>query len=332
MNESLQQRCEYLIKNDELLRQSSRLEYEYLIKLGALLYTFAERDVDPAKIKECQEILKQKVGMFSGFRGSLGLVVRVKMSLADDPEAYADAMIDAYNTLKGNRKLVEESLTMAAMTICDLCPPDQLEEVTENVHDLFDAFREIHPWITNDAQATFIALMVLAGKDVNETAREAEQIFQLLKENACISSSTAQTVAMVLALSDKPIKEKIERFFALYEACKNAKHEVDKGKSMAIYAAFADVDMPIDELVAQIGEVDDWLKGKKGFGALGVGASQRRLIASSLVLEDYQKNGQAVVSTGASSAVTQAIVTDLVLIIVSIIVTSIVVNSIIINS
>ena len=95
---------------------------------------------------------------------------------------------------------------------------------------------------------------------------------------------------------------------------------------MTIYATYADLDVNRAKIVAEIGEVDEWLKGKKGYGALGVGANIRRLIAAMLVLEDYQEENTAMVST--TNAVAQAVIEELVLILISIIVTSIIVSSV----
>ena len=84
---------------------------------------------------------------------------------------------------------------------------------------------------------------------------------------------------MVLTLSDKPADRKLESFFKLYEACKAAKHATSRDKAMVIYAAFADSDLDPDEITAAVSEVDDWLRGQKGYGAFSLGTSERRLFA-----------------------------------------------------
>ena len=95
---------------------------------------------------------------------------------------------------------------------------------------------------------------------------------------------------------------------------------------MVIYAAFADVDKDLNEIAASIGEVDNWLKGQKGYGAFSLGTSERRLFAASLVLMDMQAGGAAA-SSGVTNAIAQAIVEELVLILVMIILTGIIVST-----
>ena len=100
---------------------------------------------------------------------------------------------------------------------------------------------------------------------------------------------------------------------------------------MVIYAAFADADYDLNETVASIGEVDNRLKGQKGYGAFSIGTSERRLFATSMVLKDLQAGGAAA-SSSVTNAITQAIVEELVLILVMIILTGIIVSSTIGNS
>ena len=136
---------------------------------------------------------------------------------------------------------------------------------------------------------------------------------------------------MVLTLSDKPASQKLASFFRLYEACKAAQHATARDKAMVIYSAFANSDIDLSETVASIGEVDDWLKGQKGYGAFALGTSERRLFAASIVLEDMQA-GQAAAVSSVTTAISQAIIEELVLILVVIILTGIIVNTAVTSS
>ena len=136
---------------------------------------------------------------------------------------------------------------------------------------------------------------------------------------------------MVLALSEKPVDQKVQAFFDLYSACKAAGCATSRDISMAVYAAFADEEADREELVAEICEVESWLKGNKGYGAMGIGASMRRLFAATLVLEDRQASSSAV-AVDATSAIAQALVEELLLILISIIVCTIVVSSVVNSS
>ena len=333
MKPSLQERCEAQIRNETAMRKVAKIEFEAVLKLCAMMHVNAGREVDTERFRECASILKSRAGILSNFRGSLQRIVLAKMALAEDPASYLDDVMSVYEQLKAGRKLPGEMLAMAATTIVENCPAEQRSEIVGKTRDTYAKLKEKHPFLTDESDMSLIALMIMAGKDPERAVEEAEGLFQAMKKNYKINSDAAQAAAMVLTLSDKPAEQKLESFFRLYEACKAAKHETAKDKAMVIYAAFAfaDADCDLQETAAAIGEVDDWLKGQKGYGGFSLGTSERRLFAASTVLGDLQ-TGKAAAVSSMTSAISQTIVEELVLILVMIILTSIIVNASITNS
>ena len=326
MRHTLQERCEAQIRNEAMLRKGHKLEFESIMKLAAMLYVNAGREVDVARLRECKRILKDKVGLFSNFRGHMQYLVQVKMALSDDPAAYLDGVLDIYQRLKAGRVLPGEMVAMAATTIYENCSADVCDTVVDKTRMAYAKIKEQHRFLTGEEDLALIALMVMAGIDPDRAAVRAEEMYAILKGRYLPGSDTPQTVAMVLSLSEKPAEQKAQGFFGLYDACKAAGHATSKDKAMAIYATYADLEANLSEVVAEIGEVDDWLKRQKGYGALGVGASIRRLFAATLVLEDRVEDS-AVAVAGTTSVVAQTVVEELLLLLISIILTSIVISN-----
>ena len=326
MRTSLRERCEAQIRNETMLRKGRLLEFESIMKLGAMLYVNAGREVDVEWLKECKRILKSKVGLLSNFRGYMQYLVQIKMSLADDPNEYIDGVLDVYQRLKQNIMLPGEMVAMAATTIYENCPAEERDAVADKTRAAYAKVKSQHRFLTGEEDLALVALMVMTGVDPDQAARKAEELYTMLKDNYLPGSDTPQSVAMVLALSEKPAEQKVKDFFALYEACKAAGHATGKSKAMTIYATYADMDEDRAKIVDQIGEVDLWLKKQKGYGALGVGASVRRLLAAAFVLEDLQGTNAAA-GAGVTSAVAQAVVEEMLMILMTIIVTSVVVNA-----
>ena len=332
MKESLLQRCEAQVRNEEVMRKAGVFEYEIVHKLCAMMHVNAGREIDIERIKDCNRILKEKAGILSNFRGTLQRIVVVKMSLADDPDKYMDDVMDVYGQLKDGTKLPGEMVAMAATAIVENCPMDQRDRIVKNTKETYRKLKELHPFLIDEKALSLISLMIMAGKDPDQAVEEAEGIFQTMKKGYKISSSTAQSLAMVLSLSDKPVDLKVEKLFALYEALKAAKHETAKDKTMVVYSAFTDVDYDLAGTVTAIGEVEDWLKGKPGYGPLSIGMSERRMFAAMIVLEDLQKNNMVAISQSVSGAVIQTVVEELVLILVMLIITSIIISSTVVTS
>ena len=326
MKPSLQAICEAQIRNETAMRKVAKLDYETVLKLCAMMHVNAGREVDAERIRECGDILKSRAGVFSNFRGTLQRVILTKMALANDPAAYIDDVMGVYENLKQDRKLPGEMLAMAATTIVENCPEERRAEVVERTRETYAMLKKEHPFLTDESDMSLIALMIMAGKDPGQAAEEAERLFRAMKSDYQIGSDAAQSAAMVLALSDKPADRKLAAFFGLYDACKAAKHATSRDKAMVIYAAFADADDDLKEVAASIGEVDDWLKGQKGYGALSIGTSERRLFAAAMVLKDMQA-GWSAASSSVTNAITQALIEELVLDLVMIILTSIMIST-----
>ena len=326
MRASLQERCETQIRNETALRKGHLLEFEAVMKLGAMMYVNAGREVDVDRLKECKRILKGKVGLLSNFRGHMQYLVQIKMALSDDPNEYINGVLDVYQRLKQGLVLPGEMVAMAATTIYENCPAEERDAVADKTREAYAKIKRQHRFLTGEEDLALVALMVMAGIDPDRAAERAEELYVMLKDRYLPGSDTPQSVAMVLALSEKPVEQKVQDFFDLYEACKAAGHSTGKGKAMTIYATYADMDANRDKIVDEIGEVDLWLKKKRGYGALGVGASVRRLLAATFVLEDLQGASTAA-TAGVTSAVAQAVVEEMLIILISIIVTSAIVSA-----
>lgn len=207
MKQSLLERCEAQIRNEKALRKGHFLEHEHILKLAAMVYANAGREVDPAHIKDCKKILKSRVGLLSNFRGTMQYLVQVKMSLADDPEAYIDGVLAVYQRLKEGLLLPGEMVAMAALTIFENAPADSYDEVVDKTRDAYAKIKAQHRFLTGEEDIALVALMVIAGIDPDEVAEKAEELYLMLKEHFLPGSDTPQSAAMVLALSNKPAEQ-----------------------------------------------------------------------------------------------------------------------------
>ena len=326
MNQQLQRLCELQIENEKIVRKAAILEMEELAKMGALFYTAKGRQADPERIKECKAILKRKTGIFSNFRGYLQYAVQVKMSLETDPEAWLDSVMGIYKKLVEGRALPGEILAMTAITIYEQGRGKDIDQVIAQTKEAYASIKKTHKFLTDESDMSFIALMVLCGKDVNKTVAEVEELYLALKDRFRMPSDTAQAAALVLSMSEKPTAQKAEDFIGLYEALKAEKHATSKGKPMSIYAAFADANIPRDEAVAEIGEVEAWLKGQKGYGFLSE-PDIRRVMAATLVLQRHEAASADPVGAGVASVVTQVIAEEVILTIIMLLVITITASS-----
>lgn len=318
--------CSLQVENEQIVRNVGKLQMEELAKMGALFYTARNRHADGDKIKESKEILKRKAGIFSNFRGNLEFAIRVRMSLETNPEVYIDHVMSIYRKLVEGRKLPGEILAMTAMTIYEQSNGQNIDQIITDTREAYAEIKQKHKFLSDESDMSFIALMVMCGKDVRKTLDEVEELYLALKDRYRMSSDTAQAAALVLSMSEKPVSEKVDDFVTFYQKLKEAKHHTSKGKAMSIYGAFADLDIPRETLLKEIGEVDDWLKQQKGYGIL-YNSDIRRTMAATLVLQYHEAEKLTSYTTQAASVVSQVIAEEVILTIIMIIVVTMLVNS-----
>ena len=328
MDANLERICRTYVSNRDAIHKSSLMSYSMMADAGALMYTSAKKPADTATVKMCGKIIKQHVGGLSNMRGHMRLPVMVKMSLHDDPERYFNYLLSVYQKLTESKVFRSEYLVLAAMAIADNCDATQVDEAVQKTYALHRTMREDHPVITESADLTMAAVLATAPIDASSCLDEAERCYALLKdEHFKLAKDTVQAVSHVLALSPLPAEEKCQRFLRLRQMMKDAGHRIGNGRELAILAALVDIDVPDEELISQIGEVDSWLKTQRGFGAMGTGAQLRRMIAATLVLEGNDRAAVGTSATLGASLATTVAEQIIISIITTIIITSAVVSS-----
>lgn len=288
MRQSLLERCEAQIRNETALRKADRFEFEQLIKFGAFMHVSAEREADARRIKACKLVFQDRAFAFARFREPIKYVLQTKMTLSDDPIAFIEDILGVYEQLGEGGMQPSEVLAMAATAIVENCPADQREAIVEKTIAGHEKATELRRLFGDGPDILLVALMAMAGREVDQVASEVEALLQAMKEKFRIDSNAAHYVAMVLALSSKSVDSKIADLFRLFDACGKAGHATPADNFMVVYAIFADTEYDLGELVAAIGEIDEWLKKKKGYGSFGMGGYGRRLFAALLAFEDIK--------------------------------------------
>ena len=312
MRESLKRRCDLQIQNEACVRKAARFEYDEVSKLAALIITSKGAVADEARIRDCRALLKKQAGIFSNWRGIMNTVVLAKMSLADDPLSYFEGVQGVYEMLTAKTLFKSEYQSMCAMMIYELCQEERRDEVCAKTIEQYQAARKAHPFLTGHEDLSVIALMVLAGLDPAEMLARAEECFELLKPLLNLHPETRQMTSNILALSDKPSSEKVEILNSLHEGLTEAKHPLSKNRTISILAAYVDVEARRKDLIDEICEVDDYLKGQKGYGILGVGKSFRRLMASVMVLFDHDDDVASQSALASGTAIVEVVAEQIV--------------------
>ena len=297
MQEELKRKCDQLIENYSRIRAGNRLEHEGLLMAGAALFVAKDTEVDAERLAMCRKLLKQRKGIFSSFRGIAEFIVRCKMALADDPEAYLEQLDAVYGNLKNF--FSDQQTLLAAMVIADLDEPARQADSADKTRSIYKEMRSAHPWLTSQEDMPFAALMAVTGKDGVSLYEEAEKNYGLLRQNLRASSESRQMLSHVLAIYPGHAESKCEKLCRIDSELREAKHGLSRDRYISILGTLTGSALSADELVPMICEADEYLKQFKPLrGLFGVGRDVRRMLAVQMV--------QAALSESAPSGVPDA--------------------------
>lgn len=282
----LKEKCDLLVRNKKILQDAFRWEAGLMSLTAATLYTDSAMTADVEQLKRCEMIMKEKTGVFSEFRGNVKMPLLCKMALSGDPEKTFANVEKLYTLLNQSKWIGDEYKIMAAITLCDHVDESDYETAVARTNEIYARMKQEHKWITSNEDIPFTAILAVSDLDIDRLIDEMEQDYRILKDTFH-NSNAVQSLSHVLALDEHIADEKCARVVALFNELKAIKHRFGTSYELATLGTLTLLDLPEKEIAALIAEVDDYLKGQKGFGALALSANERRLFAAQLVLKQY---------------------------------------------
>ena len=252
MSENLMQTCELFIRNRELLMDNFKLEGSEPCNMAAVLLTGKGKLADIGRLKECERILKENSSMFSAFRGNAKLALLVAMADKAADEAGIREYVDASDAV-------------------------------------FEAMKRNHPVNTDVGDYAMAALIALTSQDGKAVVDKAEEIYACLNND--IGKGSLRNLSIVLAMSGGDAAELSRKAADLYNALKAADVKISLDAEAPIIGALAALDIPVQDIVAEVRDADAYLHEQKGFhGLLGLGGGTRHMYAALLVIDAHQQS------------------------------------------
>lgn len=312
MRETLQKTCDLYFESRETVKDVFKWENDSLVSVCASVLLNSGRNVSPAQLKECRQLLKEKTGVFSNFRQTMEAPFASMMAVAEYPEEKLTKSLKYYEALK-EHFWGSEYLVLAAAILADGVAEWNVEEKAARAKKLYKMMKEEHPFLTSEEDSVSAVMLAMSDKtDDNALIQEAERAYQILKQTFSSSNDVqAASFVLVLALADGSIEEKCEKFVALYEALKSAGIKYGKYYELSTLAALSILPVNVENMVEDIVAVDGILAEKKPYsGIFGVEKKTRLMHAAMIVSSEYAKsddsNIAAMVGTLAMIAAQQA--------------------------
>ncbi|MBR1642926.1 MAG: DUF4003 family protein [Butyrivibrio sp.] len=293
MNETLERRCELLVENQRAMCKSFMLEHSLTNAVVAAAFAEKDQQLDVDQLRNARKLLKERKGVFSEFRSYNELMVSAKMALSADPEDYIEKAIEVYDKFQKGKILGSAYRVLAAVSVVDQGRYSDTDMIIEKTNALLKGMKKEHPFLTSDEDTCFAVLLAMTDKNVENILPELEESYQIVKKKFAFHDNAAYSLAQVLTAYEGDPQEKCERAIALFNAFKEKGAKYGKEYELASLGALIDVDAEVDEIVSEVIEVADHLKGKKGFGVLDMGKDTKLMFGTMLVSGAYMSGEKA---------------------------------------
>lgn len=303
MRENLAIICDNFIKNRDSIKEVFGWESSYMYPVCAAIFTDKRQIVDVERLRRCKDILKEKTGIFSNFRGNAKLAVISMLAASGNPEGKLDKALRVFSMMK-EHFFTSEYLPVASMTIVDMARESQYEEIAARTRHIYDLMKREHPFLTSSEDCVFASLLALSGFSDEYVVQETEKCYEILK-GEFFSSNAVQSLTHVLALGEGAAEEKCRRVMELYQNLKARGYKYGTSYELATLGVLALLPEDMDLVIEDIMAADDFLAGQKGYGLFGLGRKQRLMHAGMLAASAFigESNNAAMSSAAINGTV-----------------------------
>lgn len=304
MKEETHRNCEQFIENRDIIKTVFPWNGELLNLACAGIFTMRSKNAEEPVLENCKNMLKERVSVFSNFRGTVRSPIAAMLATGVNPEQTLENGLLVYQLLKKDF-WTSTYLPLAAMIIAQMAQSSQYEEIASRTRDIYDLMKKEHPFLTSSEDSAFCALMALSEKSNEMLIEDSEQCYQNLKPNF-FSSNAVQSLSNVLALCDGLPDVKCGKTMELFEKLRVAGHKYGTDYELPTLGILAMSGENLDEIVKEISEIDIWLSHQKGFGFFSSVSRKQRLMYAGIVAQrDYlnEESMQAAAVNGTISLI-----------------------------
>lgn len=290
--------------------------------MGAFIQAAKGIETDEARYVECKKILKKNIDIFSAFRGIARPMIISKMTVQDDPETYLNGCLAVYKKLRSIHKLTASPyMIMAAMTIYENGGIERSDEMIDKLENLYKSLKKAHPLLITDDDRGYLSMLVASGLNLDVMVESIENTYQTCK-SISINKNSVNSLAQVLALSSKDPSVNAEEVNTLLDSLKKSGHPVSKYYGLGAVGALVLLDKSVEEKVALVSEISDYIKNYRAFKWYNMGKRRRTVYACLIALMLNSDGISENVAGNISNTLTMTIVEEIVMTLIIIMIVS----------
>jgi len=284
--DSLKQRCELFVLNRDIMKENFKWDNYLMHPLCANIYSEKGLKINPDKIKSCKEIITHNTNIFSNFRSVPLLALSAMLSLDEDPENKFQDILKIYDLLKLEFHS-STYLPLSSFLIDEMADKNDYRTIIKKAKEIFSKMKKEHPFLTSGEDCGFAVILALSDLSVDESINEMERCYDLLKCRF-FSANAVQSLSHTLTMGEESAQKKCNKATYIFDKLKEKGCKFGTDMELSVLGLLALATDDSDKTVKDIIEVNDFLLSCKGFGALGIGKTQRLMYAAILVSQEYK--------------------------------------------
>lgn len=307
MKEKLQSRIALFAENAHRLKGKFIWQGIMLKRLSALIFTARGRTMDYRAVQDSYDMIRERTGWFSSFRGNSAMTVATLLALHGDRRGQLNNTLTVYDMMKAHKFRSSDYLVVAAYQIADNTERDKYDQTVERSKIFYDGMKSEHRFITGQNDYIYAAMMGLSDMEPQSGLRRIEDLYRFLIAEFRPADSV-QALSQILALGGES-RDITGRVVGLSDKFRLFKMRMDKEYTLPSLGVLALLPADDDAIVENVAGTFEHLRETNGFGRWSVTNQELLLLSSALVAYEYAgelKNG---IMTGAlSTGVTNIII------------------------
>lgn len=284
MKPEIKSRIDLFVANTQVVNQEFTWQDGLSKKMTALLYALKGLKVNTTSVINCRDIMKENTGLFSAFRGNLGLPLAGLLSLQNQPEQTFKQVKSAYEILKEAKFYTSEYLTIAAYLMATQAPEKDFEKLAKRSREFYNQMKNKHMFITGSDDVIYSVMLGLTTIDVEVGSDELENVFQALKGQ--FPANSVQAVSQILMIGGNDA-ELLKRVFDLNNTFIKRKLRMDRAYTAPSLAVLALLGLSTQTVVDDIANAYEYLRIQKGFGLFSIDKQTGLLLTTAIVASIY---------------------------------------------
>ena len=287
-------------------------------RLAALLYTLQNKTIDCAALKESHALIKDRVGVFSMFRGNMSIFIAAMLSLDDGCKLRLADVTEVYDILKAAKFGASDYLAVAAYLIVADTGRENYKITVSRAKQFYDGMKKNNWFHTGQDDYIFAVMLGLSDIEVTAGTERIKELYdRLKKEFKRAGGGSVQALSQMLTLGGKT-DEALTHLLQLRDSLKSRKVKLDRPYTLPALGALSLLPVDGEILVRDILEAQNYLRAQKGFGAFSISMQEILLFASAIISSVYAKDMSTTVVASSSVSIINIIIAQQIAMIVAV--------------